>query len=216
MVGMLFNLASFSSKTRSVWLMPLFIFILLFITRVASIFLPNMYSLYFIYYSCFFVAVILSIAFMVGSLKALFTSGYNLKSQVIFYKKLGYGMLNQFFIKILIVAASTFLIWLLCSVILWHFSYRLLIAMGVIYSMLLMLRTARVAFKTSLVYYVAVAILVFSFFYPVYILPNPAYLFKGTIADIAYYSFVYILLYITVGYKFFISSWRNECIGWMF
>jgi hypothetical protein len=135
---------------------------------------------------------------------------------VIFYKKLGYGVINQFFIKILIVGASTLLIWTLCSVIMWHFSYRLLITMGVIYSILLLLRTARVALKTSLVYYVAAVVIVLSFFYPIYIVPNPAYLFKGAITDIAYYSFVYMLLYITVGYKFFISSWRNECIGWMF
>lgn len=216
MVGMLFNLASFSSRTRSVWLMPLFICALLVVTRLSSIFLQNMYSLYFIYYTCFFVALVLSVVFMVGSLKALFASGYNLKSQVVFYKKLGYGTLNQFFIKILLVAASTLLIWSLCSVIMWHFSYRLLIIMGIVYSILLMLRTARVLFKTSIVYYVAVVVIALSFFYPVYILPNPAYLFKGAVNEIAYYSFVYMLLYITVGYKFFISSWRNECIGWMF
>ena len=105
MVGMLFNLASFSSKTRSVWLMPLFIFMLLMVTRVSSLFLQNMYSLYFIYYICFFIALVLSVAFMAGSLKALFTCGYNLKSQVIFYKKLGYGMLNQFFIKLFWVSS---------------------------------------------------------------------------------------------------------------
>ena len=213
---MLFNFASFCSRTRSVWLMPLFILFLLSITRLASLFLPNMYSLYFIYYSCFFISIILSVAFMTGGLKALFGSGYSLKSQVIFYKKLGYGLLNQFFIKVLIAAAAVLLIWSLCSVIMWHFSYRLLITMGLTCSMLLMLRTASVAFKTSLVYYVVVIIVIFSFFYPVYILPNPAYLFKGAIKDIAYYSFVYMLLYITLGYKFFVSSWRNECIGWMF
>jgi len=216
MVGILFNLAGFSSRTRSVWLIPLFISFLLVITRVASIFLPNMYSLYFIYYACFFVALVLALAFMASSLKALFASGYNLKSQVIFYKKLGYGTLNQFFIKIFMVAASALLIWCLCSAIMWHFSYRLLIVMGIVYSILLLLRTACVAFKTSLVYYVAVVVIILSFFYPLYVLPNPAYLFKGAVTDIAYYSFVYMLLYITVGYKFFISSWRNECIGWMF
>jgi len=216
MVGLLFNLAGFSSITKSVWLMPLFIFILLLVTRMASLFLPNMYSLYFIYYSCFFISIILSVAFMAGSLKALFRSGYDLKSQVIFYKKLGVGTLNQYFIKLFIVVGSTLLVWTLCSVIMWHFSNRLLIALALVYSILLMFRTACVVFKTSLVYYVGVIIIVLSFFYPVYVLPNPAYVFKGAITDVASYSFVYMLLYVTVGYKFFISSWRNECIGWMF
>jgi len=216
MVGMLFNLASFSSRTRSVWLTPLFISILLLISRLASIFLQNMYSLYFIYYACFFIAIVLGFIFMTGSLRALFISGYNLKIQVMFYKKLGYGILNQFFIKIFMVAVSTLMIWSLCSAIMWHFSYRLLITMGLAYSIFLMLRTACVAFKTSLVYYVAMVMIVLSFFYPVYVLPNPAYLFKGAITDVAYYSFVYMMLYLIVGYKLFVSSWRNECIGWMF
>jgi hypothetical protein len=153
---------------------------------------------------------------MAGSLNALFIHGHDLKCEVIFFKKLGHGTIDQFVMKVFVVALSTLFLWSLCSFIIWHFSYRLLIAMTVIYSILLMLRTASLALKTSLVYYVAAVMFLLSLFYPVYILPNPAYLLKGGIRETAYYSIVYILLYLIVGYNCFISSWRKECIGWMF
>ena len=216
MIGMLFNMAGFSSRTRSVWILPMFLLMLLLLTRAVSFVSSDLYTLYFVYYSCLIVAFILSIAFMAGSINALFIHGHDLKSEVIFFKKLGYGTIDQFIMKLFVVGLSTLLLWSLCSFIIWHFSYRILIAMTIVYSILLMLRTASLALKTSLVYYVAAVMLVFSMFYPVYIFPNPAYLLKGGIREIAYYSTIYVLLYLIVGYKFFISSWRKECIGWMF
>lgn len=216
MIGLLFNLAGFSSRTRSVWILPVFMLILLIITRAVSFVSANLYTLYFVYYSCLGIALILSIAFMTGSLNALFIHGHDLKSEVIFFKKLGHGTIDQFIMKLFVVVLSTLFLWSLCSFVIWHFSYRLLISMAVVYSILLMLRTASLALKTSLVYYVAAVMFILSLFYPVYILPNPAYLLKGSIREIAYYSIVYVLLYLIVGYKFFISSWRKECIGWMF
>jgi hypothetical protein len=216
MVGLLFNLASFSSKKRSVWLVPIFMLLLLIVTRTASMLMDNMYTLYFVYYIGWGLSFVVSIIFMTGSLKSLFTSGHNLKSEVLFYKKLGYTTINQFLMKVFAVVVSTVFLWLLCSFVFWHFSYRVLLIMFIAYTVLLMLRTISVLLKTSLVYYVAVFIFLVSFFYPVYILPNPAYLLKGGVTDVLYYSLVYVLLYLTAGYKFFMSSWRNECIGWMF
>ncbi len=215
MIGLLFNLTGFSSRSKSVWVLPLFLLAVLLVTRVVSFMTSNLYTLYFVYYSCMGVAIILSIAFMLGSLNALFIHGHDLKSELLFFKKLGYGTISQFIIKVLIVAICTVLLWLLCSFIVLHFSYRLLMTMTVVYSILLALRVLSISFKTSLVYYVAAIMLLLSFFYPVYVLPNPAYLFKGGLKEVTYYSAVYIMLYLIVGYNFFISSWRKECLGWM-
>ena len=216
MVGMIFNLSSFTSRSRGIWLLPLFFFILLLSTRISSLMTENVYILYFVYYACLGIAILLSLVFMCISLKSLFVSGYNLKSQAIFFKKLGYGMMHQFFMKTVFMAVFTIVIWSLCSFIIWKFNIRFLILMSITYCGLLMLRTAALSFKTSLVYYVAAILIALSFFYPVYILPNPAYLLKGGLKDVLYYSIVYMLLYLTAGYKFFISAWRHECIGWIF
>ena len=176
MVGIIFNMAGFSSRTKSVWLIPVFFLMLVLLTRLASIFMQNQYLLYTLYYSCLGIAIILSIAFMVASLNSIFVPGYNLKSEVVFYKKLGYGTVDQFAMKIIIVLISTMILWSFCSFIVWSFNYRLLVVMVIVYSLLLMLRTAALAFKTSLVYYVVAVLIIFSLFYPVYVLPNPAYL----------------------------------------
>ena len=165
------------------------------------------------------VAMILSVsvclAILVNFIKHLMPSAHEIKYEVIFYKRFGLGILEQFFIRIALLMLVSVMLFCILSIISWSWHPKYLLLGAVLCMFLLMIRMFSVLLNVGAVYYLGILFIIISVFYPMYILPNTAYIVKTGSYDIAVYLFTYWLLYFFIAFKIFGLKWREECLGWI-
>jgi hypothetical protein len=135
------------------------------------------------------------------------------KHEIIFYKSLGTGIVQQFFIKLIVLLSYAFLLTALFWIILWSLEIRYTMMILVFPVFILMTRLIALYIKNIWIYYSAFLLAVISIFYPIYIYPNAAYILKAPLINAAIYVSLYFVLYVLLALKFYVSSWRRECIG---
>ncbi|MFH1223230.1 MAG: hypothetical protein V1647_02675 [Pseudomonadota bacterium] len=194
-------------KNKILWLIPALIFILILASRLSNISILNS--------AIWALAVLVSLVAIIVLTAVLFPLGDELKYEVISYKKLGAGLAGQYLIKFAVLTFFTVLFYVMFSFIKWSFDWRVMLAAVSLSCFLFAAMAAGVYAGTRAVYYAAVVLVFVSVLYPLYILPNLAYMLNANAFSVVIYSAVYLLLYFFTGFIFYVSAWRKQCIGWL-
>ena len=142
-----------------------------------------------------------------------FSYGDDIRKEVIFYKSLGLGFLQQFFMRLAFLFIWALFLYFAASSVMWVFDLNLFIlAITMVFSFMLFYSLASFV-GNRFIGYLPLALYIASIFLPMYVTPNPAYIIKASVGDAFMYSSMYVLFYLISSYKFFVLSWRKQCIG---
>ena len=198
-------------KNWAYWVSPLVFLFLSFIPRALLLFYPNNNFIPFVNSIFIFVSYGLSFLLLIFSIVRIFNNKDNSRNEILFYRSFGLSFIEQFIMRYLLVAVWTFVIFFMSSSVPWVFSFRLLLFLQVFGLSLFFLSSLSALFSNRLLYFIPTLLYIVSLFYPVYILPNPAYIFNAAIKDSLIYTSLYMILYILLSYKMFSISWRKRC-----
>jgi len=207
MIPLIFELNKVLNRSKILWYGPAILFLLVLVSRL--------YNLYVITAVVWFLGVLIALFSIFSFIKNIFVPGDDLKYEVILYKKLGIGFFRQYLLKLMLTILFTLIFYSLFAFIKWSFDWRVLVVVICFSSFLFFMRVAGVYAKTKAVYYSSLILIAISIFFPLYVLPNLAYILNANANWVVIYSATYFLLYLLAGFIFFVSAWRNECIGWM-
>ncbi|MBN1113756.1 MAG: hypothetical protein JXA66_00305 [Oligoflexia bacterium] len=203
-------------QSRYLWFAPFFLFLVFLSSRLIPVYYSNMpYVLFFSAVTGLALGVVLSVIMMVVLVWLVFPYGDDLKNEVILYRRLGAGVNVQFTVFYLFVMFSGFVMYIYISVLLWEFNVRYFLAVLVFTSFLVLARTLVLFLKIWFVFYILFAAFFVSLYFPLYIIPNFAYIISGGIQGAAGYTLMYVLIYYIIANRLYIGAWRQECIGWI-
>ena len=215
MTAMIFMLNDVLRKSGSLWYGPVVLFIIALSVRLTPLFIKNGYIVYFINTAALFLTVIIALLILFSAVIKMFSEQPALKNESIFYSRFGLGIFGQFFIRTVILMIFSVILFCIVSIITWSWESKYLL-FGLSVSMFfVMMRTFGILLKTKPIYYLAILFVIISTVYPLYILPNTAYVVRSDSYKVFIYLSTYGLLYFFTAFKLFYSAWREECIGWI-
>ena len=200
-------------KKKIFWLAPAFMLAFVVLPRMFKYFLPTNNFVSIVNTIFMYVSFLSAVLFLFFSVAKLFSNGDSLRKEVIFYKSLGQGLLQQFIMRLVILLFWSLFLYFMYSAVLWSFKYNTLLLMITLAFSLLFFSSISLALNTMLIYYLSLIIYLACVFFPVYLIPNLAYMNSVGLGDAIMYSSVYVLFYILLSYQLYVYSWRKQCIG---
>ena len=213
MSTLVFIINDLLSRNKSSWYGFFILFVLVFSIRLLPVFTTDTGLIYVADLSSRFLWLMVFIFLMVLFINYLVLDTHKLKYEVMFYKALGTGLISQFFTKLAVLLVYCFILISLFWIMLWSIDVKYTLLMFVFCAFMLMMRLIALYIKNVWIYYSGLLMAIVSIFYPVYIYPNTAYVLKAPLYDAMIYILLYFVLYILLSLKFYLSSWRKECIG---
>ena len=199
-------------KKKVFWIAPFILFVLVLAPRFFKMFfISNNFSSIFNMF-CMFSSFMFALLFLFIGFKDLFSRGDGLRKEVLFYKSFRLGLLEQFFMRVFMLLMWSAVIYFMSSAVMWKFNINLMILIFTMGFSFLLFSCLSVFLNNRLFYYVSVILYTASIFYPMYVIPNPAYIFNSNLNDAFIYSSMYVLFYVLASYKLYILSWRKQCI----
>ncbi len=198
-------------KKKFFWAAPFVLFILVLVPRFFKVsFVSNNFSSIF-NILCMFFAFMFAFLFLFVGLKDLFSRGEALRKEVLFYKSFGLGLIQQFFMRVLVLSLWSALVYFMSSAVMWTFNLNMMLLIFTMGFSLVLFSCLSIFLNNRLFYYIPVALYTASIFYPMYIIPNPAYVLNSNLNNVFIYSSMYVLFYVLASYKLYILSWRKQC-----
>ena len=215
MTLMIFMLNDVLKKSSSLWYGPVLLFIMALCVRLTPLFVKNGYIVYFINTAVLFLTVVISLLILFSAIIKIFNEQPALKNESIFYSRFGLGIFGQFTVKTIILLIFSIIFFCIVSIINWSWEFKYLL-FGLSVSMFfIMMRAFGILMKTKPIYYLALLFVIISMVYPLYILPNTAYVVRSDSHKVIVYLLTYGFLYFFTAFKLFYFAWREECIGWI-
>ncbi|MEI6092379.1 MAG: hypothetical protein WCQ47_01700 [bacterium] len=215
MMALSFILNDVLKRSRAFWFAPFVLFVMAFSVRLLPLFVKNSYVIYFINMGILFLSVLTSILYLQYGVKKIVHDASELKYEAIFYKQFGLGLNGLFFLKLCMVVFYFLIFFVMISAVIWSLELKYLLLGLSICSFFVMMRVIALFFKMPHLYYLGILFIVISLFYPLYILPNVAFVFRSGSYKVILYLATYGLLYLLTALKLFYFVWREECIGWI-
>ncbi|MCX6111755.1 MAG: hypothetical protein NTY22_00480 [Proteobacteria bacterium] len=216
MTSIVFILNDILKRSRALWYGTVILFVIAFFVRLTPLFVKNGYIVYFINMAALFIAILLCILILFNVVDKMFPGSFQIKHESIFYKRFGLSLLGQFFIKTAILVLFLIFLFSIVSVIVWSWEFKYLLFGFSLCMFFIVMRSLSVMLNINYVYYLAILFVIISMIYPLYILPNMAYVVKSGSYKVIIYLLTYGALYFFTAFKLFYFSWRQECIGWMY
>lgn len=188
---------------RVFWSGPAILLLLVIIPRLFNIDLLNGI--------CSVTAYAVSFVLLMMGLKDLIPIEEGLRKEVLFYRGFGMGFLQQFIMRVIVILSWTSVLYFISASVLWNFSINVFFLMCVTAFSLLMFATLKSLFNNDFIYYLPILIYAGSLFWPLYVVPNPAYVLNAGLEDLFIYSSMYMVLYLLLSYKMYFYSWRRQC-----
>ncbi len=192
-----------SLSKRLFWAGPVIIFLLVLLTRTVNVAIVNAL--------CAFAAYVFGFVLMFFGIKDIFPSEDELRREVLFYRGFGMNFFSQFLFRALMVLFWTFIIYFMTGAVLWSFFINMFFLMYTVAFSLLMFSALQSILNNKFIYYIPVFLYAGSLFYPLYLVPNTAYVMNSGLEDLLIYSGLYLLLYFLLSYKLYFYSWRRQC-----
>lgn len=200
-------------RNRSCW----FGFFLLFVLALSVRLLPSFISDTGLIYLADLISrslwIVLYVILIVLFVNDLVLDTHRLKYELMFYKALGLGIFTQFFTKLIILLSYALILTAMFWILLWSLEIKYVLLILILCTFIFMMRLIALYINNLWIYYSSLLLAAISVFYPIYIYPNTAYVLKAPIAEAILYISLYFTLYILLSLKFYLSSWRRECIG---
>lgn len=203
-------------RSRSFWTGPFILFVMVFAGRLLPLFIKNSYVLYFINMGILCLSILISVFFLLYGVRNIVHDASELKHEAIFYKQFGLGLNKLFFLKLSLIVFLFLIFFGMISVVTWSWEFKYFMFGLCVSSFFMMMRVISLYLKMPYLYYLGLLFIVISFFYPLYILPNIAFVFRSGSYKVILYLATYGLLYLLTSIKFFYLMWRQECIGWIY
>jgi hypothetical protein len=216
MTAAVFMLNDLLRKNTPVWYGSFILFVIALTARIMPVFVKDGYVIYFINAALLSAAVLVCSAILFSVILHKIPDAEKIKHEVIFYRGLGLGVMGQFVLKSVITALAFVLMFGMVSMTVWSIQLKYFL-LGMSFCMFfLMMRTLSVLINIRLVYYLGILLIMISLVYPMYVLPNTAYVVRSASYNVHWYLLTYCFLYLAIGFKLFYSKWREECTGWIY
>jgi hypothetical protein len=157
--------------------------------------------------------LVLYVVLMMIFANYLVLDSHRLKYEIMFYKALGLGIVTQFFVRLFVLLSYALILTGMFWIMLWSLEPRYTLLILIFSTFIFMMRQLAMYVDNIWIYYSGLVLAVISIFYPIYIYPNAAYVLKAPITEVIIYILLYFTLYTLLSLKFYLSSWRRECIG---